>query len=203
MPSLSRRTLLWTAAGAPLLALANAVAIDPAKALGSKTAPLVFELFTDFECPACRGFHHDAIRPMVSDYVNRGKVYLAWRDFPLPMHKHSREAAWLATAASRIGKFEAVSNLLYEKQQAWSANGDLTNVLRFALPPGEFHKIVELSKTPAVRQSVDADWNEGVARGINQTPTSILTRRMRTFPPIRGSVNYSILRRFLDEQLKG
>ncbi len=203
--SLHRRTLLRLALTAPAVAAAPAafasgVEIDPAKTLGKTSAPITYELFSDFQCPACRQFHQEAIRPMIEDYVRPGKVYLVCRDFPLSIHPFSRTAANLATAAAHIGKYELVSNLLFEKQTQWSGSGDLSPVLSQVLSPAELKRVRELAKAAEITQSVDRDIQQGHQQGVTQTPTSVIVHRIRPYP-VAGGVSYTILRRFLDSLL--
>ena len=79
----------------------------PVKTLGSRSAPITIEVFSDFQCPACKSLYEQTLRPVIDNYVATGKVYLIHRDFPLDqIHKHSRTAARYANAAARLGKFE-------------------------------------------------------------------------------------------------
>ncbi len=55
---------------------------------GSPSAPIMMEVFSDFECPACKTFHDTEVPQLMRDYVSNGKVYLIYRYFPLPMHQH-------------------------------------------------------------------------------------------------------------------
>ena len=72
------------ASPAPLpQAVAPVLDIDPHEALGSKTAPVVVEIFSDFQCPACKTLFVTTNRQLMDDYVSTGKVYLIHRDFPL------------------------------------------------------------------------------------------------------------------------
>src|ERR1700692_665151 len=64
--------------------------IDPTKAFGSKSAPVVVEIYSDFQCPACKQLFLNTTQKIMDNYVNTGKVYLVHRDFPLPMHAYSR-----------------------------------------------------------------------------------------------------------------
>ena len=196
---ISRRALLALPALVPALR-ADASGLDTAKSIGRNYAPITYELFSDFQCPACERFHHETIRPMIQDYVRPGKVYLVWRDFPLPIHPFARSAANVAAAAAHIGKFEVVSNALYDNQAKWSPTGDLDPVLRLVLSAAEVKRVRELAKTPAILQSVENDINAARAGGINQTPTSILTHRIQP-NKFAGAVSYAILRRFLDNLL--
>ena len=87
--------------------------IDPAKAFGSKNAPVVMEIFSDFQCPACRQLFIATTQKVMDNYVNTGKVYLIHRDFPLPMHAYSRVAASYSRAAAHIGRCEEVEQAIY------------------------------------------------------------------------------------------
>src|SRR6266849_8632953 len=115
---------LLFAALLPSMASAQ-LAADKAKTLGSPSAPIMIELYSDFMCPHCKHLHEDILPAMILDYVNSGKAYLIFREFPLaiPQHVYSRPAANFATAAARIGKYQAVSDVLFKNQVAWSANG--------------------------------------------------------------------------------
>src|SRR6267154_4398253 len=64
--------------------------VDPHKAFGSKNAPVTMEVFSDFQCPACKTLFLTTNRQLMDNYVTTGKVYLIHRDFPLAMHAHSR-----------------------------------------------------------------------------------------------------------------
>jgi len=55
---------------------------DSGKALGSPSAPIRIEVFSDFECPACKGLHEQILPLVMKDYVIPGKVFLVSREFP-------------------------------------------------------------------------------------------------------------------------
>jgi len=60
--------------------------------------------------------------------VAAGKVYFIHRDFPLPMHPYSHQAARWSNAAAKIGKFQEVDAALFDNQAAWSADGNIGEV---------------------------------------------------------------------------
>ena len=82
--------------------------VDPHKAFGNKNAPLILEVFSDFQCPACKNLYTTTNRELMDNYVSSGKMYLIHRDFPLPMHAHSKVAAEYARAAATLGKTEVL-----------------------------------------------------------------------------------------------
>ena len=52
--------------------------------LGNNTAPIIMEVYSDYQCSHCKQFHDDILPSVIRDYVNTGKLYLIHRDFPLP-----------------------------------------------------------------------------------------------------------------------
>ncbi len=91
------------------------------KSLGSPSAPIKLEIFSDYQCPACREMHLNTTRQVIDNYVSSGKVYLVHRDFPLAMHPYSRVAARWLNAAAAAGAFQAAETALYTKQDQWGS----------------------------------------------------------------------------------
>ncbi len=181
-------------------ALSPAAAAGPGKAVGVPTAPIMVEVYSDYQCPACRVLFEQTLRPLASDYARPGKVYLIHREFPLTGHQYSRPAANLATAAARIGRYEQVAGALYASQEAWSATGKLEESALRALTAAEAAKVRQLARDPSVAAEVEKDVALGTKVPIRQTPTIILTHRLKQYP-LTGSVSYPLLRRFIDELL--
>jgi len=193
--------LFALALAALLPCLAASSDADPGKSMGSPSAPVRIEVFSDFECPACKALHEQILPLVFKDYVIPGKVYLVSHEFPLRMHQHSREAANYATAAARLGKYQAVADALFLAQAAWEVNGKVWDTVANVLTPEEAKKVQALAKDPSVLSEVQRDVDAGIAGGINQTPTMFVSRGTRRFP-VTGAVNYNLLRSMLDGLLK-
>jgi protein-disulfide isomerase len=176
--------------------LVAAPSIDKAKAFGNPSAPITIELFSDFQCPSCRSFHKDLLPALMRDYVVPGKAYLVYKEFPLPGHNHSREAAAYACAAARVGKYEQVADALFQNQPSWSADGKVFDTVAAALSPVERQKVQVLAKDPAVLTEIEQDVQEGQAERVNSTPTMLIIHGSKK-TPISG-VNYNLLRLYLD-----
>jgi protein-disulfide isomerase len=170
------------------------------KAVGLPNAPILIEVFSDFQCPACKSLHEQTLMPVVRDYVSVGKVYLIYRYFPLPGHAYSRVAASYACAAERLGKYEQVSNALFGNQAAWSANGKVDETACRVLTAAEANKVRALIKDPGVAAEIQQDLELGQKANVRQTPTMMLTHRLKQYP-LSGFQNYDLLRRFLDDLL--
>ena len=181
----------------------SATELTAQKAVGSKSAPIVIEVFSDFQCPACRRVYQETLRPVMDNYVATGKVYLVHRDFPLPMHNHSREAARWANAAAAIGKFEKVEEALYTKQDAWSASGNMEAVVAAVLSPAEMKKVRQvMSETAMLDAAIDHDRELGLQKRVTQTPSLFVTRGAQTEALPAGGLSYSLLKQYLDYLLK-
>jgi protein-disulfide isomerase len=177
----------------------------PNKGLGSRNAPIVMEVFSDYSCPACRGFYISAIRPLLDDYVATGKVYLIHRDFPLKGvigHEHSREAALYANAAAEIGKFQEVDAALYDKQPTWTKDGSVDATVASVLTPADMKHVRKLLENGKLQSYIDSDQALGTQKGVRQTPSIYVTAHGTTYPLPAGGVSYNLLRKFLDEQLR-
>jgi protein-disulfide isomerase len=187
-------------AAAPQTIAVNGVAdIDASKAFGSKNAPVTMEIFSDFQCPACKQLFTTTNQRVMENYVDTGKVYLVHRDFPLPMHAYSRVAASYARAACHIGKCEPVEQALFQNQEQWEANGDVKGTVAGVLSPAEMKKVQALVDGKTLEPLIDRDKQLGQGYVVNQTPTSIIHAKNGQSFPVVGFVNYDVLKTFLDQ----
>jgi len=151
--------------------------LKPEHVRGPNNAPVTLEEFADFQCPSCAMTTMQSIRPMENNFGSRLRIVF-WH-FPLPNHKHGRDAALAAEAAGRQGKFWEMHDLLYEKQNDWSKAPDIHPIFQnyaeqLKLNTERFKKDFE-SKDVAER--VDREHQEGEARGVRNTPTIFINGR--------------------------
>jgi len=193
----------------------------PNKGVGSPTAPITMEVFSDYMCPMCDQLFEQTLKPMINDYVASGKVYLIHRDFPLPIkeHRFNWDASRWGTAAARIGKFEEVDTVLYDNVRAWSADGNIQKYVASALNPADFKRAQKLvasclTQTPQEFRppvqagqacALDEFINQDIALGkqvpVSATPTYVFTRRGQRMPPGSGFVSWPLMKQFLDSLL--
>ena len=192
---------LWIGALAILLpALAAAPDLVPGNTFGNPKAPVIMEVFSDFQCPACKRFHDEELPLIVKDYVNTGKAYLVYRYFPLPQHTYGRKAAELVCACAEMGKYAPAADLLFAKQNQWSLDGKLNETLASVLSPAEQKKLDTLAKDARVQSTIEHDLAEGRALPLASTPTVVVTYKMRQFKLAgEGLFNYPLIKATLDE----
>ena len=182
----------------------------PVKSYGSSAAPITMIVFTDYECPSCRALYETTLRPMISDYVASGKVYLVHHDFPLPQHKYGYEAARWANAAARVGEFANVEAALYDNQDAWGASGDIAKYVSGAMPGSDFKRVEKLMQGCSFQDqpgncpldaSIEADRAMGTQIPVRATPTYVIAYKGRRLPAASGAVSWPILKQFFDSLL--
>ena len=183
--------------------LAAAPEAEKGRTMGNPAAPLLFELYSDFMCPHCKLLHEQILPAIILDYVKSGKAYLVYREFPLaiPTHVYAREAAAYAVAAARVGKYQEVSDALFRTQTTWGTNGALWEAVSPVLTPDERMKVKGLVGDATVLASVQRDVDRGMKAGINQTPTLIVTHKLKS-QSWTNFGDYSLLRGYLDGLLK-
>lgn len=172
--------------------------------LGSPNAPIKIEVFSDYQCPACRAFYFDISRQLMADYGATGKVCLIYYEFPLRGHQHARRAAQFAEAAARLGpqQWIRVTDALFYYQPQWSTDGQVEQTVAKALTEKEMDVVRRLVDDPAIDAVVESGMRQGNQRGVRATPTAFILSpgREERIPP---GVQYPILRRVLDGLLQG
>ena len=172
--------------------------IDPTKAFGSKSAPVVVEIFSDFQCPACKQLFLNTTQKVMDEYVNTGKIYLVHRDFPLPMHAYSRIAASYSRAAAHIGKCEQVETVLFQNQEKWEASGDVKGTVASVLSAADMKKVQTIVDSKQLEPLIEKDKSIGMTFPVSQTPTTVFHANGQTYP-YAGTLQYDVLKNFLDQ----
>jgi protein-disulfide isomerase len=173
------------------------------KESGSPTAPVTVEIYTDYECPACRALYMETLPSLNQDFVATGKVHLLHRDYPLPQHQFSKLATRYANAAGAIGKYDVVANQIFVTQPDWSQNGNVDAAVAKVLSPADMEKVRAMVKTDS---HLDDSVAQDVAMANNQdhltqTPTIVIVAKGKR-DVIAGGMPYSILKQYLDQKLK-
>jgi len=168
---------------------------------GSQQAKVTLTEFSDFQCPACR-IAQTTVDKIMTEYS--GKVKLAFRHFPLDGHPSAKIGAEAAEAAGKQGRFWEMHDLLYARQSDW---GDLTKNLTEAqimeifknyakelgLNVDQFTNDVSSNAYSAV---IAKDYNDGIASGVNATPTFFVNDKVIKSP------NYDDIKQGIEAALK-
>jgi protein-disulfide isomerase len=180
--------------------MAGSTANTNGNTYGEPHAPVLIEIFSDFQCPACKTLHDETFQLIMHDYVVPGKVYIIYRYFPLLMHPFGRPCAEFACAASRINRYQKVADALFAQQTNISASGKVEDVVNSVLTPTEVKKVKSLLHDPGVQREIQTDLDEGKLVPVTGTPTLWITHGGKS-QVVSWPINYSLLKSYLDALL--
>jgi protein-disulfide isomerase len=85
----------------------------PVKGNGQATVAVIE--YSDFQCPYCSRFTLETLPEIDRTYVQTGRVKLAFKHLPLPIHAQAQKAAEAAECAGVQGKFWPMHDALFAK----------------------------------------------------------------------------------------
>jgi protein-disulfide isomerase len=170
---------------------------------GSLTSPIRIEVFSDFQCPACRELYLGTIRQVLQDYSSKDKVCVIYYEFPLPMHQYAKEAARYSEAAGRLGqqKLLPVYESLFNDQEQWAKDGSIDLAISKALPGEDVQRLKKEMKEPGINAEIEKQIQLGLKREIQSTPTLFISYPGKQ-QKVEGVVAYTILKQFIDSIVK-
>lgn len=156
-------------------------AADRGRIRGVETAPIWLIEVSDFQCPYCKQWHDQSFATIDREYVQTGKVRLAYLNYPLSsIHKNAQAAAEAAMCASVQNKFWALHGSLFQAQERWS---EVVN----PVPTFDSLAVAAGVAAPAWRQCmsshataplISADRDRSSRAGVSSTPTFFVGDRM-------------------------
>ena len=179
----------------PAMAAVNDIDIN--KTAGNPSAPVTVEVYSDFQCPGCKLMHDTTLPQLQQDFVATGKVYLIYRECPLPIHAHSREAANYAVAAARLSLYQPVADALFRDQAAWSASGKVWETVAGVLTLSQQKRVKAGADNASVLDEIKREVNLALAVPVKSTPTLVVGRGSARFP-VSGTLRYTFLKGLID-----
>ena len=149
--------------------------------------------FSDFQCPFCsRGA--ETVQELKKKY--NGKIKIAFKNFPLPMHKDAKPAAEASLCVNDQGtdKFWKFHDLAFKNQDKL----DPANLEKYAKESGaDAAKFKECFGSGKFRSTVEAETAYGEKVGVKSTPTFFVNGQL-----ISGAVPIENFSEIIDEELK-
>jgi protein-disulfide isomerase len=163
--------------------------------LGAQNAPVVIQMWSDFECPFCAEVH-----PVLTELLKlyRGRVRLVWHDYPLPFHAHARLAANAGREAYAQGganAFWKFHDAVYEAPEGGELDASKLSELgkRAGLDDARFQNALRTRRHDA---EIAQDVNSGNAVGVEGTPAFLVNDYFFV-----GSIPLEIMRVIVDRAL--
>jgi protein-disulfide isomerase len=202
----ARSSQVASAAAAPAVPAANGAgadtlsdAADRGRVLGSETATVWLLIVSDFQCPFCKQWHDETFASVKREYVDAGKIRVAYMNFPLQQHANSWPSAIAAMCASAQGKFWATQDRIFTAQKNWESLPNPTVYLdslaiASGVDPARQHAC---TKDRQLRTLIDRDQLRMREAGVQSTPTFFVGSRK-----IEGAQPADSFRKVIDSVLK-
>jgi protein-disulfide isomerase len=148
---------------------------DPS--MGPADARVTLIEFSDFECPHCQELY-EAMKTVATEYPQLRIVY---KNFPLTQIHPWAETAAIAGHCAYVGSpaaFWKVESSIFENQGVISPENVWDQLVQYAtqagLKPDAFKACMSSDEA---KKAVDADHAEGMALGVDSTPTVYINGR--------------------------
>ena len=140
------------------------------KIKGNRFAAVTVEIFSDFECPACRLAMAEEAK-ILADYPE--KVRFVFYHFPLSSHRLSPVAHQAAECAALQGRFWPYHDRLYDQQETWTVRGNpVETFIEYARETGlDLDRFAACLSDPRVARDIQNDRRYGDALQVSSTPT--------------------------------
>jgi len=157
----------------PADSVAERLAADSGRILGAPGAKVWMIIASDFQCPYCKMWHDQTYAALRKDYVDAGRIRMAYVNFPLDMHVQARPAAEAAMCASAQHKFWEYHTALFQSQDTWAKAGDQS--AKFDSLAGavgaDVPRFRACTQSHVMRAVVEADQFRMQKTGVASTPT--------------------------------
>jgi len=142
----------------------------------SRSALVTVTEYADLQCPACQRAHQVLTKPLIEKYGT--KIAYDFRHFPLSsIHRYAMEAAEAAECAGDQGKFWEFVDTGYEHQKDLSSDALRAWGKDLGLNTELFGRCID---SHIKRKAIQASYDEGVAKGVQGTPTYFVNGQQTT-----------------------
>lgn len=172
---------------------------DSARILGDPAAKVWLIIASDFQCPWCKRWHEETAPAIKKEYVETGKIRIAYLQFPLGGHVHAMPAAEGSMCAAAQGKFWEFHDRVFATQEEWTP---LTNASAFfegiasaiGLDVAAWKQCVA---DDVMLPMIAADQQRAEAAGVSSTPTFFVGNQK-----IDGAQPIDVFRKVLDPAIE-
>jgi protein-disulfide isomerase len=171
---------------------------DAGRIMGKDAGAMWVIVISDFQCPYCKQWHDSTFAALKRDYVDRGKVRLAYLNLPLQQHPHAMAEAEAGLCAGVQGKFWQYADGLFHEQAAIGRMRDVTPLLdslgrALSLDMAAF---AICRRSRSIRALVQSDIQQATGAGVRSTPSFLVGDFL-----VQGVSPYADFRRALDTAL--
>ena len=143
--------------------------------LGDPNAPVLIELYEDFQCPSCRTFNENTEPLLVQDYIATGRARLVFRQFAF-IGSESLQAANASLCAADQGRFWDYHDILFANQAGENQGAFVDRrLLAFAESLGlDMDAFRTCFQDKTFQDEADSERLAGQSAGVQSTPTILV-----------------------------
>ena len=178
---------------------------NPSFTEGNPNAPVVMVEASDYQCPFCRRFYKESLANVRKEYIDTGKVFFVYKDYPLPFHPAAQPAAEATRCAGDQGKaiemHDAIFNLQDAKGQGtvqFSVDEIKQEAQKLGLNMAAFNGCLDSKK---YSKAVEENLRQGSSAGVSGTPTFFIGKANGSGKIIVGAQPYSEFKSAIDALL--
>lgn len=165
------------------------IEISGAAVKGSRSAPAALVVYSDFQCPYCRGFALTTLATIEREYVASGRLLVAFKHFPLErLHSSAIRAAEAASCANKQGRFWPMHDRIFTAQSI----PDRALFTEWAVGVGlERNQFSDCLETHSDLLRIQRDAEEARNLGFTGTPAFVVGRLTGSVVAVRHRITGS------------
>lgn len=159
---------------------------------GDVKAPVLMVEFSDLQCPFSKRFNEQVFPLIEKEYISKGKVKFAFRDYTLAFHAQAKPAAIAARCAGKQGKYWQMFDKIIS-----GGVFDNDSFKKYAKELGLNMKAYEdCQNAKECTEAMEADIKDAEKFGISGTPGFFINGRF-----VNGAVPFEVFKKIIDEEL--
>ncbi len=174
----------------------NKVGPLPEQALGSPDAPVTVIEYASMTCGHCANFHSTTYKELKREYIDTGKVYFIFREFPLDTVS---AAAFMLARCAPEDKYFDIVDLMFDQQRNWAFTNDpYSALLNMGKQLGFTEDAVKACLTnQEILDGVTEVRDYGSSTlGVNATPTFFINGEK-----VSGALSFDEFKTYVDKNL--
>lgn len=176
LPVSSARPPMPRAPGDTLTDSALVARADAGRLMGRDSGAIWMIVISDFQCPYCKMWHDSTSAAVKREYVDDGRVRMAYLNLPLPQHPHARVEAEAGLCAAAQGKFWPYAEGLFREQQKVARLADVKPLLDSLARAGslDMAEFARCRRSNAIKSLVESDIQQATRTGVRSTPSFLI-----------------------------
>lgn len=171
--------------------------------IGQENAPITMAYWLDYQCPFCKKFETDVLPTLMTNYVDKGKLKIVFKDFQF-LGPDSQDAGLVENAVWDLypDQFLKWHEAMYEAQDGENSGfGNMDSILKLIsdkLPGIDANKIKAQvnAKKSEYQKELDDDKAEGGKFGVTGTPGFVIGTQS-----IQGAEPLNVFTQVIDAEL--